>query len=206
MVLPRGNPGGGSLSTERQSERDLIVACRRGDTCAFEPIVRNYERRLYALLLTLTGDPEEARDLVQDAFIRAWRRLETFDNARPLGPWLLAVARSCWMDSRRKAHRRLPHLSIESDALPPLCSTGAEPDAGAIDAERAEQLWRAFEQLLPHEREVLLLKDIQELPYEQVARAIGIPRGTVASRVFHARRHLRELLGTVETETTAGAL
>ena len=204
MVMSRRDPGGPTVPAEHDGERDLVAACMRGDASAFEPIVRNYEGRLYGLLLALTGDPEEARDLVQDAFVRAWRRLETFDNCRSLGPWLLAVARSCWKDSLRKAHRRLPHLSIESDALPPLRSTGAEPDAAAINTERAEQLWRAFARLLPHEREVLLLKDIQELPYEQVARAIGIPRGTVASRVFLARWHLRELLGTVEIEIMAG--
>jgi RNA polymerase sigma-70 factor (ECF subfamily) len=202
MVLPRTNP---RVIASREDERDLVNACLRGDTSAFEPIVRTHEGRLYGLLLSLTGDPEEARDLVQDAFVKAWRRLETFDNVRPLGPWLLAVARSCWKDRCRKAYRRMPHLSIHSDALPPLESADGEPDEHVLGTERAELLWEAYSLLPPRDREVLLLKDIQDLPYEQVARVIGIPRGTVASRVYHARRHLRELLGNVEVEISEGA-
>jgi len=171
-------------------DREAVERCRAGESEAFEIVLRRYERRVFGLLYTLTSDPELARDLTQETFIRAWRKLDLFDPARSLPTWLFTIARNLLCDYRRRRAPITLRLGEEAGELS-LPDPGPAPDA-ALHAGGLRCLVReALAGLPASQREVLVLKDIQELDYAAVADILGVPRGTIASRVHHARQALR---------------
>ncbi len=175
-------------------ERELLKKCRAGDWEAYEPIVRAYEGRLYGLSLGLVHNPEDARDLVQDTFVRAFKSLELYDLDRPFLAWLLSVCRNLCIDFLRR--RRYSYsLDAEKDGQPMQVPDPRErADRPTLDGETRSLIWEALGQLSDEHREVLVLKDMQELEYGEIAQILNIPQGTVASRVYYARRSLRETL------------
>ncbi len=178
----------------REEERALLERCRAGDREAYEPIVRATERRLYGYLHQLTGDPEEARDLTQDTFVRVYTRLHRYRSERPLVPWLFAIARNLYLDDRRRRNGRNGEHHLTSLPLAVLPDPGPAPDQAAIEREDRARLWQALNELSPAHREILVLKDIEGLEYREIASILNVPPGTVGSRVHAARRALRELL------------
>jgi RNA polymerase sigma-70 factor, ECF subfamily len=173
-------------------EWDLIRRCRRGSTAAFEPLVRGHEPGALALAEALLGDADEAADAVQEAFVRAYRALRRVREGSAFGPWFRAILRNHCLDRLRAPHRRRASWSEETvDAL-----AWSEPDALA-ELER-EELARAVRDALTalsaEHREVLVLKEMEGLDYAEIAEAAGIPAGTVASRLYHARAALKAIL------------
>ena len=175
-------------------ERELLKKCRAGDWEAYEPIVRAYEGRLYGLSLGLLHNPEDARDLVQDTFVRAFKSLELYDLDRPFLAWILSVCRNLCIDFLRR--RRYSYsLDAERDGQPLQVPDPQErADRPTLDGETRSMIWEALGRLSDEHREVLVLKDMQELEYGEIAQILNIPQGTVASRVYYARRSLRETL------------
>ncbi len=170
-------------------DTEAVALCMAGDTAAFEPLVTRYEQRVFGFLYAQTSDVELSRDLTQDTFIRAWRKLSRFDPERPFLNWLLAIARNLLRDSRRR-HREilLPIGGGEGEFSP--VDPGPAADAGIESEDRRRLLAAALAWLSAGEREVVILKDIQDRSYAEIADILGVPRGTVASRVHHARRAL----------------
>jgi RNA polymerase sigma-70 factor (ECF subfamily) len=178
----------------REEERDLLERCRAGESTAYEPIVRAYEGRLYGFFYRLTGDVDEARDLTQDTFIRAYRRIHLYSPDRPLVPWLLSIARNLHVDRLRSRNGRENDRVWTSRPLDILPDPGPAPDRAAIEGEIREMLWNALNTLGPLHREILILKDIEDLDYREIAAILNIPPGTVASRLHNARVALRDSL------------
>ena len=178
---------------DRRTEQALLDRCRRGEGAAFEPIVREYEAPLVSLLYRISGDWEEARDLAQETFLKAWRRIYTYDPTRSFRNWLFAVARNLHRDLYR--HRRtIPaHVAFASDRSGQLPDPQLSPEGALIVKERRERVWRALERLNPRDRQILVLKEIEDLRYTDIAHLLDIPEGTVASRIYHARRALKEV-------------
>ncbi|MFG1690589.1 RNA polymerase sigma factor [Gemmatimonadota bacterium] len=178
---------------DRVTEQALLDRCRRGEGAAFAPIVQEYEAPLLSLLYRISGDGEEARDLAQETFLRAWRKLATYDPTRSFRNWLFAVARNLHRDLYR--HRRtVPSpvaFSVERTAqLPDL---RLSPEGALMVKERRERVWRALDRLSPGDRQILILKEIEDLRYRDIAKILDIPEGTVASRIYHARKALKEV-------------
>lgn len=175
------------------TEWDLIARCRAGSTTAFEPLVRAHERAALGFAAALLGDEDEGADAVQDAFVQAYRSLGTLRDGSPFGPWFRTILRRLCLDRLRsprlRARRRLDASSLDRRAW--------SEAAGVALTERAE-LTRivsvALEQLPPEQRSVLVLKEIEGLGYAAIAEALGIPIGTVGSRLHHARAELRRVL------------
>lgn len=183
----------------RDEERTLLLRCRRGEGAAYAPLVHAYEARIQRLLHALVGDHEEARDLTQDTFVKAWRRLDRYDPDRPFLPWLSTIARRLGTEQLRTRSRRRRWLVPSSsqtgrDTLIPEAVDPSTPDRQVAHRELGERLQNALDRLSPTLRETVVLKDVLELGYDEVAALQGIPRGTVASRVYHARRALAETL------------
>jgi len=179
---------------DRAAERELVLRCRAGERGAFEPIVRAYEGRIFGFLLGLARDADDARDLAQETFVWAWQRLAQYQPDRPLLPWLLAIARSRSRDAAR-ARKPLVRLdATERNGRPEPVDPSPRADRLREERTRREQVWTALGRLDPPDREVLVLKDISGLGYAEIAGILGIPQGTVASRVHYARRALHEEL------------
>ncbi|HUF28180.1 MAG TPA: RNA polymerase sigma factor [Gemmatimonadaceae bacterium] len=178
---------------ERTSEEaDLIRRCMAGDARAYEPIVRACEGPALRVATGMLGDPDDARDAVQDAFVRAFQALDRFDAGRPFRPWLLRILRNRCNDLLRGQRRRVGLEVL--DALPADHDGVGGRDGSGDAADARELIWRALGRIASEHREVLVLKELEGLRYAEIAQVAGIPEGTVASRLYHARRALRSAL------------
>lgn len=177
-------------------ERELLLKCRAGDWDAYEPIVRAYEGRLFGLALGIVHNADDARDLVQDAFVRAFRSLDLYDPDRPFLAWILSVCRNLCIDHlrRRRFSYSLDGGDGEDEQPIQVADPKARTERRAVDGETRNVIWEALGTLSEEHREVLVLKDMQELEYCEIAQILNVPPGTVASRVYYARRALRDTL------------
>ena len=175
-------------------ERELLRKCQAGNSRFFEPIVRAYERPGMRIALGMMGNPDDARDALQDAFVKTWQNLSRFDLKRRFAPWFFQILRNQCRDAlrSRKVRFRLEALDEHLEMKPGNPEDGPERRAERKSAK--ELLWKGLEQLSEDHREVLVLKEIEGFRYGEIARILSIPEGTVASRLFHARRALAEEL------------
>jgi RNA polymerase sigma-70 factor, ECF subfamily len=165
----------------------VIERARRGDQEAFAAVIRYYDPGLRALAFRLLGDRDLMDDVLQDAYVKAFKGLPRFRLESKLGTWLYRIAYNAAMDELRRA-RRGEELPLEAE-LP-----GPNGDPGDVVAARND-LARALAALPPEERAAVLLVDAQGFDYRESAQILGIPQGTVASRLNRARASLRTALG-----------
>lgn len=176
------------MSEER--DEDLVRRYVGGDRSAFGVLVERHERRVYNLALRMTGREEDARDATQEAFLTALRKLSSFRGEAAFTTWMHRVTVNACYDLLRKRQRaplldRLPDHQME----PPPAPDHAEATIGAIDVQRA--LMEVAEDF----RAILILHDVQDLAYEDIARALEIPIGTVKSRLHRGRVALARAMG-----------
>lgn len=194
------SPGAGNA---RAVSADLVDRIRRGDAEAFETLAREMAPRLFRLALHLTGRTGDAEDLVQETFVRALPALRRFEGRASLATYLARALGNLWKNRLRSRSRSRivawwPRGSRtdsgETGALdPPDCSPSA---LDRLDAEdRAARVRRAVARLAPDRRLTLVLREVEEWSYEEIASATGVPVGTVRSRLARAREDLRLLLG-----------
>jgi RNA polymerase sigma-70 factor (ECF subfamily) len=175
-------------------ERELIVKCQAGDARFYEPLVRAYEPAGMRIALGMMGNTDDARDALQEAFVKAWGALARFDRKRPFGPWFYQILRNHCRDLLRSRTSR-SRVEVVDDAVEAHpADLEAGPERSRERTAAAELLWRGLERIGPEHREVLVLKELQGLRYPEIASILDIPEGTVASRLFHARRALRDAL------------
>ena len=187
------------------SERGLVELCRRGDAEAFARVVSIHESMVYNLSARLLGDGEEARDLSQDVFLQVYRQLGRFEGRSSLKTWIYRIVvnqarnRQRWW-RRRRRERSCP---IEDMTQADLARASAvRPDADApyerlARAERARQMQAALLKLSFDHRAILLLREVEGLPCDEIAAALKVPEGTVKSRLARARDALREQVAAV---------
>jgi RNA polymerase sigma-70 factor (ECF subfamily) len=175
-----------------ETEWELVARCLDGSTGAFEPLVRRHEGAALVVARSLLGDPDEAADAVQDAFVRAYRTLGRLRPGSAFGPWFRTIVRNLCLDRLRSPARRRQSLD-EQVVDPRVWSEPAGPEA----SERHELsmfVQAALAKLTTEHREVLVLKEMEGLAYEEIATLLGVPKGTVGSRLFHARAALQKVL------------
>ena len=180
------------LYTDPDEER-LLRRCQAGERPAFEPLVIRYRERAYFFALGLTGNEEDARDISQEAFVRAFQNLNRFRIGLPFYPWFHRILRNLCYDHLSRRSRR-GETSLDSVVCAAIPGTEGDPEESAIAAERRKAVWEAIQDLSPGEREIIILREFQDHSYADIARILGCPRGTVMSRLFYARRRLREKL------------
>jgi RNA polymerase sigma-70 factor, ECF subfamily len=172
--------------TEPNDDAVWIGRCLRGDPAAFEPIVARYQRVLFSVALRMVGDYEDARDATQNAFVRAYERLDTYDPARRFFSWIYRIVVNECLNLRR-ARRPNERLTDVHEA----------PGGAADPVETAElhdRVQVALAALSDEYREVVVLRYFAELSYQEISEAIDVPEKTVKSRLFSARQRLAELL------------
>lgn len=182
--------------TEAPTDEALSRRVRAGDTEAFGLLVERHMRRAYVHALGIVGSREDARDLSQEAFARAYGARHTLDPDRPFYGWLYQILRRLCFNFLRDTSTRMRLL--QEGAPDWLVATDrARTDHPALESEREQARQRvsaAINQLPPREREVLVLKEFEDLKYREIAELLGIPIGTVMSRLYTARKRLAEAL------------
>ena len=173
-------------------ERELVRRARAGDDAAREELAVAHRRAAYLLALQLLGNREDALDATQDALLRFFSTLDRFRPEQPVRPWLYSIVRNRCRDLMRRGRvRRAEPLDAEPDRWrPELVDSSADPE---LDAERGElrrQVFAALGVLAREHREILVLRDYQDLSYEEIATVLHVPRGTVMSRLHRARKAL----------------
>jgi RNA polymerase sigma-70 factor (ECF subfamily) len=162
---------------------DAVRRCRQGDHDAFRHLVERYQRRALAHARALTGSDGDAADAAQEAFLDAFRHLGTFDASRDFYPWFYTLLRNRCFKGRVRGRK---HAAAE------LPSDAAAPDGQP--REEIHDLRRALDRLDPDDRELIVLKHLDGWTYDELAQRLEIPRGTVMSRLFHARQRLQALM------------
>ncbi len=179
----------------------LIERAQRGDRVAFRALYERYHRRAYAVALGVVRDPADATDVVQDAFVKVYRHLDRFEGQAAFFTWLYRIVMNLSIDRlrRRKVHNvEFDEGLAYADEAPVLSAGSATlgaPVAEALRRELGQAIDAALERLPEHHRAVLILREIEDLDYEAIAQVLEIPKGTVMSRLFHARRKLQQALG-----------
>lgn len=164
----------------------LVACCLAGDVEAFAPLVRRYERVLYNVAVRMLGDREEARDVTQDAFLKAFQKLDTFDPSYRFFSWMYRIVVNESLNARG---RRAPVAPLEVD-LP----TAARADDGLREREVRDRVQAGLARLARTDREVLVLRHFAELSYADIAVSLGIAEKTVKSRLHEARQRLGRAL------------
>lgn len=184
------------MSLDRLSDDDLIQRSRAGEREAFGALVKRHQQRLFHGMVKLLGSTEEARDAVQEAFVLAYQKLETFQGNAAFFTWLFRIAFNAAMSEKRRMRRQVVSLdeSSENSNDPADLRSGADPQT-PIETRETQELVQSALQSLPEEfRVVLVLKEFEGYCYEEIASLVGIPIGTVRSRIHRARHELREKL------------
>ena len=175
------------------SEKEIISKCQQGETDYYEELVNKYKRRAYFYALGMVGSAEDALDLSQEAFIRAYRALKRFKPQYQFKNWFFRILTNlCISHLRRRGRRMEVSTQDEKGATIPLPDDRFDPQLLLERKETMKQLWRALAELGAKHREIILLRDFQGLSYQQVSEVLEIPMGTVMSRLHQARSRLRE--------------
>ena len=182
------------------SEEQLIRRAQQGDNSAFEQLLLAHQKKVYNLCLRMAANPDDALDLSQEAFIKAWRALGQYQFKASFSTWLFRLTSNVCIDFlRRKKRRQETSLTENYDdsdegAELSLPDCAPLPEQQAITNETKIELARAMGQLSPDHREILQLRVVEDLPYEQIADILGVRVGTVKSRLARARLSLRKIL------------
>jgi RNA polymerase sigma-70 factor, ECF subfamily len=180
----------------------LLERCRAGDELAWEALVRTYQSSVYAVTRHYLGDPEEARDVAQDVFIRVYHRLDSFSGRDTFKAWLMQMARNASIDRLRRVKARPPASDVPADDA--MLVGDDDPERNAETEARERLLRRAVARMGEKNREVLLLKEIHGLKIEEVAELLKLPIGTVKSRSNRARLELAAVLRSLSPSFGAG--
>jgi RNA polymerase sigma-70 factor (ECF subfamily) len=185
-------------------DKPLVRAAQRGDRAAFRALVERYQRRVYQLAVSMLKDPDDAMDIVQETFVRVHRYLPSFKGDSSFFTWTYRIAANLCLDASRKKGRgervEIDEFDADIEAhMDPPSAAFAGPQHAALNEELKEKIDEALQGLSENHRAILLLRELDGLSYEELAKVLGIRKGTVMSRLFHARlkmqRKLREYLG-----------
>ncbi len=189
-------------------DRELVARCQLGEAAAFNELVTRHQDRVYAAVTRFCGNAEDAADVVQRAFINAYRKLGEFKGDAAFSTWIFRIAFNQAISFRRENRR--PSVSIhakDEDGLiaEPVDERG--PGESMESAETQRKVQQALERLDEEDRKIIILKDLQGHSYDEIAEILQVPKGTVRSRLHRARMDLKEklkpILGTFDREAAS---
>lgn len=189
---------------DAQVVASLVRRCVSGDTVAWEEIVQRYNRRIYNICYRFAGSSDDAQDLTQEVFIKVYRTLSSYDSDKSaFMTWVTTVTRNLLVDHFRKTKQdrltdSLDNTASEYEDAQPLSEQipdqSASPDATVQSRETRDTVHRALQKLSPELREAVILRDLQDMDYREIALALKVPEGTVKSRINRGRAELARLL------------
>jgi RNA polymerase sigma-70 factor (ECF subfamily) len=184
-----------------EQEQELLDRCLAGEDSAWEALLRAYTRKIYNLCYRFTGRMEEAEDVTQEVFIKVFQTLKTYQAAQgSFATWLNRVARNHLVDHYRRARKDRVTSSLEDELTEAeqKPSEHMEPTGQVESRERREVLQMALDKLSPDLREAVILRDLHDLDYEEIAQVLRVPQGTVKSRINRGRLELGRVLKRME--------
>jgi RNA polymerase sigma-70 factor, ECF subfamily len=187
------------------SELDLVKRCQAGESDAFDELVVRYRTRVFGMIYNMVHNEQDAWDLAQDSFVKAWKSIKRFRGQSSFYTWIYRIVMNVTIDSLRKKQIKGAGAefddSIQLKEIDPASKTVPKPDAMPYEnMQRSEiraQINQAISQLTPEHRAVILMKEIEDMQYHEIAEALGCSIGTVMSRLFYARKRLQALLQDV---------
>lgn len=171
-------------------ESTLISRSKNGDTAAWEPLVRKHQQPVFRFAYLLLGDPDDAEDVAQETFLRAWKYLKRFDTTRPLRPWLLSITSNLASNWRRSAGRYFSALTraFRDEPVPDSI------EEKSTQRMQADELWEAVQSLKTADQQVVYLRYFLDLSVAETAEVLQIAEGTVKSRLSRALKKLRKII------------
>jgi RNA polymerase sigma-70 factor (ECF subfamily) len=201
-VLSVGGAGFGE--SVAQDDIALVRRCQKGDALAFEQLVIKYRSKVFSMIYGMVQNEQDAWDLAQEGFIKAWRSIHRFKGQASFYTWLYRIVTNVAIDSlRRKGFKKTAEFDddIAANEVAPGSKTVPTPDPmphqGLEREEIRQRIEQAISKLSPEHRAVIVMKEIEELQYNEIAQALGCSIGTVMSRLFYARKKLQTLLKDV---------
>jgi len=194
-----------TLAQADVSELDLVRRCQAGDTEAFDELVTRYRTRVFSMIYNMVHSEQDAWDLAQDSFLKAWKSIKCFRGSSSFYTWIYRIVMNVTIDWLRKKHVRGAGAEFNDETqlreIDPASQTVPKTEALPYETmERGEirtRIDQAIAQLSPEQRAVILMKEIEGMQYHEIAEALGCSIGTVMSRLFYARKKLQTLLKDV---------
>lgn len=169
------------------AEKDLVERCRLGEDEAWREFVSQFGQKIYSVAYHFTLKREDAEELSQEIFLKVFENLHRYDGGFPLVAWVVSLSRNLCIDRYRRSKRERSFRFVSDDAVAPLLTSSDDPSAEAIRKERVKMLFSALAEIPEDLAEILVLRDLDGLAYEEIGAALGLPDGTVKSRLFRAR-------------------
>lgn len=177
-------------------EKSLVDRCRRGEDEAWRELVDRFGQKVYSVAYHFTLKREDAEELSQEIFLKIFENLSRYDGGFPLIAWIVSLSRNLCIDRYRRRKREKSFRFVSDDAVLPLLKSEDDPAAETLRKERTKMLFSALADIPEDLAEVLVLRDLDGLAYDEIGRALSLPEGTVKSRLFRARaevaRRIRE--------------
>jgi RNA polymerase sigma-70 factor (ECF subfamily) len=200
---------------EAEEDRALVERAQKGDPqqrrVAFQQLVQRHQRRAFAIAIGLVRDENDAREVVQEAFLRVYRSLDKFQGGSSFFTWLYRIVTNLAIDLMRKPARREaelfdnPSVADDADAFPFVSKIdGADPMDVVRRKQIAERIQSALDELPPYHRAVILMREVEGMSYHEMAEAMQVSKGTIMSRLFHARQKLQRALADCYQQQIGG--
>lgn len=194
-----------TLAQADVSELDLVRRCQAGDTKAFDELVTRNRTRVFSMIYNMVHSEQDAWDLAQDSFLKAWKSIERFRGQSSFYTWIYRIVMNVTIDWLRKKHVKGAGAEFDDATLLKEVDPASKtvPKAEALPYETMERgeirgrIDQAIAQLSPEQRAVILMKEVEGMQYHEIAEALGCSIGTVMSRLFYARKKLQNLLRDV---------
>lgn len=183
-----------------EQERAILQRCREGSRKAFEAVVTRYMKDAYFIALGLVGNRDDALDLSQEAFLRAYCNINRLNPGGRFFPWFYQILRNICFTHLRKTKIRQQHNveKVEGDKIDTQIADSFDPEMVAERNEIRDKVWAAISRLSDKHREVIILRHFHTLSYEQISQILFCSKGTVMSRLYHARKRLKEILDSTK--------
>lgn len=216
--VPGVVPGQAAVGEGEQNlDADLVARAQAGEVDAFRQLVERYQQRVFILALSVMGNHEDARDVIQEAFLKAYKKLSSFRGQSSFYTWLYRIVFNLAIDEKRKRYRTLEMSVGETSSLDAsaygnedksvgtsLISPSSNPEHEFHRAELRQHLQQGIQSLSPDHRAVILLREVDGLSYDEISKVVGCNKGTVMSRLHHARKRLQKYLRTAFSEHREG--
>ena len=187
-------------------EKDLVARCRDGQDDAWRELVDRFGPKVYAIAYHFTLRREDAEELSQEIFLKLFENLHRYDGGFPLVAWILSVSRNLCIDRYRRKKREKSFRFVSDEAVTALLTSDDDPANAALKKERTQILFSALSDVPEDLAEILILRDLNGLAYDEIGKALELPEGTVKSRLFRARAEVaRKIRERHESKAAPGA-